>query len=78
MRFALVDPKAPNAALNTVATYVPYLNVGYSLASNAFNKEVDYVAGTATAEAYGTDAADGKLLWLYMAWRTALTSVDPA
>jgi hypothetical protein len=75
IRFALVDTKTPNATLNTIATYAPYLNAGYSLASNAFNKQVGYFAGTATVEAYATDATDGKLLWQGVDKRGGTTSM---
>jgi hypothetical protein len=75
LRFALVDAKTPNAALNTVATYVPYLNAGYSLASNVFNNEVGYFAGTATVEAYAKDAIDGKVLWEAVDKRGGTTSM---
>jgi hypothetical protein len=63
MRFALVDAKLPNSAVNTVATYAPYVGGAYSLASFAFNDGVGYFAGTATAEGYATDAQTGKLVW---------------
>src|SRR4051794_39104982 len=48
LRFALVGAKEPNAALNTVATYAPYVSGAYSAASFLFNKDVGYFAGTAT------------------------------
>jgi hypothetical protein len=63
LRFALVDAKIPDATVNTVATYAPYVSTAYSVASRAFNKGVGYFAGTATVEAFGTDAAKGTLLW---------------
>ena len=63
MRFALVDAKIPNAAVNTVATYAPYASTAYSVGSLAFNKGVGFFAGTATAEGYATDAATGTLIW---------------
>lgn len=63
LRFALVDADTPDAAVNTVATYAPYVSTAHSVAAFAFNKGVSYFAGTATAEAYATDAATGKLLW---------------
>jgi len=62
-RFALVDIKEPNAAINTVATYAPYASTAYSLASFAFNNGVGYFAGTATGQGFATDAMDGTLLW---------------
>jgi hypothetical protein len=63
LRFALVDAKIPDAAVNTVATYAPYVSTAYSVASRVFNKGVGYFAGTATVEAFATDAAKGTLLW---------------
>jgi hypothetical protein len=63
LRIALTDAKTPNATANTVATYTPYVSTGYGLASLAFNNDVGYFAGTATAEGYATDASNGTLLW---------------
>jgi len=63
LQFALVDAKIPDAAINTVATYTPYVSTAYSVASRVFNKGVGYFAGTATVEAFATDAANGTLLW---------------
>ncbi len=63
LRFALVDADQPNTAVNTVATYAPYLSTASSVASFAFNKGVSYTAGSATAEAYAVDASTGKLVW---------------
>jgi hypothetical protein len=62
LRFALVDAKIPRAAINTVATYAPYVSTAYSVASFAFNKGVGYFAGTATVEGFATDAVKGTLL----------------
>jgi hypothetical protein len=75
MRFALVDAKIPNAAVNTVATYTPYASTAYSLGSLAFNNGVGYFAGTATAEGYATDAANGGLLWEAVDKRGGTTAV---
>ena len=61
MRFVLIDAKIPNAAVNTVATYMPYASTAYGLASLAFNNGVGYFADTATAEGYATDATNGGL-----------------
>src|SRR5947207_14695032 len=61
-RFALVDPKIPNATVNTVATYTPYASTAHGLASLAFNNGVGYSAGTESAEGYATDATNGGLL----------------
>jgi hypothetical protein len=63
MRFAVVDAKLPNAAVNTVATYAPYASTLYGATSLAFNSGVGYFAGTATAEGYAIDAAGGTLIW---------------
>jgi Protein of unknown function (DUF3313) len=63
LRIALTDATTPNATVNTVATYTPYVSTGYGLASLAFNNGVGYFAGTATAEGYATDATTGTLLW---------------
>ena len=63
LRFALVDAKIPDAAVNTVATYTPYVSTAYSVASRAFNKGVGYFSGTATVEGFATDAVKGTLLW---------------
>jgi hypothetical protein len=75
MRFALVDAKIPNSAVNTVATYTPYASTAYSLASLAFNNGVGYFAGTATAEGYATDATNGGLLWEAVDKRGGTTAV---
>jgi hypothetical protein len=75
MRFALVDAKIPNAAVNTVATYTPYASTAYGLASLAFNNGVGYFAGTATAEGYATDATNGGLLWEAVDKRGGTTAV---
>jgi hypothetical protein len=63
LQFALVDAKIPDAAINTVATYTPYVSTAYSVASRVFNKGVGYFAGTATVEGFATDASKGTLLW---------------
>src|SRR5262249_48563600 len=63
LRVALTDATTPNAKVNTVATYAPYVSTAYSVASFAFNKGVGYFAGTAAAEGYVTDAKTGVLLW---------------
>jgi len=62
-RFAIVDAKIPNATINTVATYAPYVSGVYNAASYAFNNGVGYFAGAATAEGYAVDAMTGTLLW---------------
>jgi hypothetical protein len=63
IRLALVDATTPNAALNTVATYAPYVSTAYSVASIGLNKGVGYFAGTATIEGYATDSTNGTVLW---------------
>lgn len=63
IRVALIDAKATNPEITTVATYAPYLSTAYSAEAVAFNNGVGYFAGTATAEAYATDAATGSLVW---------------
>lgn len=63
LKIALVAVEKPNAALNTVASYAPYVSTAHSLASLAFNKGVGLFAGTATVEGYATDARTRKLLW---------------
>jgi hypothetical protein len=63
LRLALVDADLPDAAINTVATYTPYVSTAYSVASRAFNKGVGYFAGTATVEGFAVDSVKGTLLW---------------
>jgi hypothetical protein len=63
LRFALVGANEPNAALNTFATYVPYVSTAYGAASYLFNNDVGYFAGTATVEGYATDTSNGAVLW---------------
>ena len=63
LSIAVTDATTPNATVNTVATYTPYVSTGYGLASLAFNNGVGYFAGTAAAEGYATDATTGTLLW---------------
>ena len=63
LQFALVDATTPNAALNTVATYTPYVSTAYSLASIGYNKGAGLFAGTAQVEGYATDTMDGTVLW---------------
>jgi hypothetical protein len=75
MRFALVDAKIPNATVNTVATYTPYANTAYGLASLAFNNGVAYFAGNATAEGHAKDAPNGGLLWQAVDQRGGTTAV---
>jgi hypothetical protein len=75
LRFALVDATAPNAVLNTVATYTPYASSAYDAASFLFNKGVGYFAGSATVEGYATDASTGTLVWQAMDKRSGTTSM---
>jgi hypothetical protein len=74
-RIALVDTKEPNATLNTVATYAPYVSTAYTVSSHLFNKGVGYFAGTATVEAFAVDAVTGKLLWEAVDKRAGTTAV---
>ena len=60
---ALVDAVTTNAALNTVATYAPYVSTAYSLASLGFNKGVALFAGGATIEGYAVDSRNRTVLW---------------
>jgi hypothetical protein len=75
LRIALTDAKTPNATVNTVATYTPYVSTAYSLASLGFNNGVGYFAGTASAEGYATDATSGTLLWEAVDKRGGTTAV---
>ena len=63
LRFALTDAQQTDRAVNTVATYAPYVSTAASAASLLFNKGIGYFAGAANAEGYATDATSGKLLW---------------
>jgi hypothetical protein len=61
--FALTDAKLSNGVVKTLATYTPYVMVAYKVGSVAFNNGAGYFSGTATSEAYATDAMTGNLLW---------------
>ena len=61
--FALTDAKSSNAVVKTLANYTPYVSIAYKVGSLAFNNGVGYFSGTATSEAYATDASTGALLW---------------
>jgi hypothetical protein len=74
LNFALVDAHLPNAAVNTVATYAPYVSTAYDLSSLAFNHGVGYFAGSAEAEAFAVDARTGTLLWQAVDSRAGTTS----
>jgi hypothetical protein len=63
VRIALTDVTTPDAAVNTVATFAPYVSTAYGIASSVFHKGVGYFAGTASAEGYAMDAVKGTLLW---------------
>ncbi|MBV9015093.1 MAG: DUF3313 domain-containing protein [Alphaproteobacteria bacterium] len=63
IRIALTDATSPDAAVNTVATFAPYVSAAYGVASSLFNKGVGYFAGTASAEAFAIDATKGTVLW---------------
>jgi Protein of unknown function (DUF3313) len=73
--FALTDAKSSNAVVKTVANYTPYVSIAYKLGSVAFNDGVGYFSGTATSEAYATDASTGALLWQGVDRRGGSTSV---
>jgi hypothetical protein len=75
VRIALTDATTPNAAVNTVATYAPYVSTAYAVASFAFNKGVGYFAGSAAAEGYATDATTGTLLWQAVDKRAGTTAL---
>ena len=60
---ALTDAKTSNSVVKTLATYTPYVMVAYKVGSVAFNSGAGYFSGTATSEAYATDAMSGDLLW---------------
>jgi hypothetical protein len=74
LNFALVDAHLPNEVVNTVATYAPYASTAYDLSSYAFNHGVGYFAGTATAEAYATNASGTQVLWQAVDRRGGTTS----
>ena len=62
-KIALVDAKEPNTAINTVATYAPYVSTAYSVSSRLLHHGDGRFAGTATVEGYAVDAVTGELLW---------------
>ncbi len=74
-KFALVDTKLPNATVNTVATFAPYVSTAYGAASLAFNGGVGYFAGTATAEGYAVDSRNGTVIWQAVDKRGGTTSM---
>ncbi len=63
VRFALVEAEASNPALNTISTYVPQARILSTLGGYAFNSGAGVFTGSATIEAYATDASSGQLLW---------------
>lgn len=75
LRFALVDATAPNPVLNTLATYTPYASSAYDAASVLLNNGVGFLAGSATVEAYATDAVTGALIWEAVDKRGGTTSL---
>jgi len=75
MKFALVDAKIPNAAVNTVATFAPYASTAYGVASYTLNGGVGYFAGTATAEGYAKDSRSGQVIWQAVDKRGGTTSL---
>lgn len=75
LKFALVDAKLPNAAVNTVATYTPYASTAYGVASYALNGGVGYFAGTATVEGFAKDSRTGQVIWQAVDKRGGTTSL---
>jgi len=75
MKFALVDAKLPNAAINTVATYTPYASTAYGVASFTLNGGVGYFAGTATVEGFAKDSRSGLVVWQAVDKRGGTTSL---
>jgi hypothetical protein len=73
--FALTDAKLSNSTVKTLATYTPYVMVAYKLGSVAFNDGVGVFSGTATSEAYATDAVSGDLLWQGVDKRAGTTAL---
>jgi hypothetical protein len=73
--FALTDAKLSNSTVKTLATYTPYVMVAYKLGSVAFNDGVGVFSGTATSEAYATDALSGDLLWQGVDKRAGTTAL---
>lgn len=74
-KIALVDAKEPNTAINTVATYTPYLSTAYAVSSRLLHHGVGRFAGTATVEAYAVDAVNGTLLWEAVDKRAGTTAL---
>jgi hypothetical protein len=60
---ALTDAKTTNGVVKTLATYTPYVSVAYKAGAALFNSGAGVFSGTATSEAYATDATTGALLW---------------
>lgn len=75
LHFALVNATTPNATVNTVATYAPYVNVAYKVASLGFHNGVGYFSGTATVEFYASDAANGTVVFQAVAKRGGTTAL---
>jgi hypothetical protein len=73
--FALTDAKSSDAVVKTLANYTPYVSFAYKIGSVAFNDGVGYFSGSATSEAYATDASTGALLWQGVDRRGGSTSV---
>jgi Protein of unknown function (DUF3313) len=60
---ALVDASSANPFLNTLSTYEPHVHLLDAIAGYAFNHDVAYWVGEATADGYAKDATTGELLW---------------
>jgi hypothetical protein len=59
---ALSDAKTSNGTVKIVVTYVPYVNVAYKVGAVVFNDGAGFFSGSATSEAYATDAKTGALI----------------
>jgi hypothetical protein len=75
LAFALTDAKLSNGVVKTLATYTPYVSIAYKAGSVAFNDSVGTFSGTATSEAYATDAMSGALLWQGVDKRAGTTAL---
>ncbi len=60
---ALTDATTSNGVIKTLATYTPYVATAYKAGMVAFNDRAGYFSGTATSEAYATDAVSNVVVW---------------
>lgn len=58
-----MEAEASEPALNTISTYVPQARILSTLGGYAFNSGAGVFTGSATIEAYATDATTGQLVW---------------